>query len=120
MDWSKELQNATELQPAHRRHIYAVENYIIRVPLKANEPDSFAGLHDSYFTRLCDENLVNATRMVQEYTTIPVPRVIEYTPEMTVLERIEGIDLEQAMDRRISNHQLEGIKLQVREHIKQL
>jgi hypothetical protein len=119
MDWQKELQNATELQPAHRRHVYRVEKYIVRVPLKADEKDYFGDTHDPHFTRLCDENLVNATRLVQEYTTIPVPKIVEHRPEMTVLERIEGVDLEEAMD-RVSPRQLERIKLEVREYITEL
>jgi hypothetical protein len=40
-----------------------------------------------------------------------VPGIVEYTIEMTVIEQINGIDLEQAFG-RVSARQSEGIKLQ--------
>lgn len=84
-----------------------------------DERDYFGNTHDLHFTRLCDENLIYATRLVREHTTIPVPKIVEYTQEMSVLDRVEGIDLEQAQD-HLSSRQLEGINLQLREYITQL
>ena len=58
-------------------------------------------------------------RLVEEYITIPVPKIVEYNQDMVVLERIEDVDLEQVQD-HLSPCQLEGIKLQLQEYIKQL
>src|SRR5947207_9049251 len=119
MDWSKELQSAQELQPSHRRYVYGTEDFIMKVALKPHERDYFGNVHDVDFTRLLDENLVIATEVVQKYTTIPVPKVVHYAEGMTVLEKVKGIDLDEAWD-RVSPRQLTGIKLQLQEYIQQL
>jgi aminoglycoside phosphotransferase (APT) family kinase protein len=118
-DWSKELASARELQPSHRRHVRATDKYVMRIPLEPEERDYFDGTHDTAFTHLLDENLVLATKLVQEYTTVPVPKVIHYVPEMTVLEWIDGVDLDEAWN-RVSPRQLAGIKLELRDYIRQL
>lgn len=118
-DWSKELAGSRELQPSHRRHVRATDKYVFRITLKAGETDYFGNKHDPAFTRLLDENFMLATKLVQEYTTVPVPRVAHYDPQMTVLELVEGEDLDVAWS-RVSARQLTGIKLELREYIKQL
>jgi len=96
MDWTKELQTAQQLQPAHRRRVYATDKYVIRVTLKPGELDEFGSTHDYTHTILQDENLVLATNLVKSHTTVPVPAVVHFEEGLTVLEMKEGIDLEQA------------------------
>ena len=119
MDWSRELEHTYELQPAHRRKVLATEKYIFKVPLKRGEKDHFGGEHDPEFTRLADQNLYRATELVQEYTTIPIPKILEYSDEITVLEFVKGKDLESVYD-QISARQLAGIKLELQDYIRQL
>jgi len=118
-DWEKERQNAHELQPSHRRHVLGTEKYVMRIPLRLEETDYFGGTHDVELTRLHDINLVQATKVVREFTSVPIPNVIHYDRTMTVLEKIEGVDLDSAWD-RVSPRQLAGIKLELQSYIKQL
>jgi len=118
-DWTHEIAAARELQPSHRRRILATNKHVLRIPLKPEERDYFGNTHDIGFTSLLDENLVLATKVVREYTTVPVPQVIHYDAEMTILQMIEGVDLDSVWG-RISKRQLEGIKEELRGYIQQL
>src|SRR5579871_2577824 len=119
MDWSKELEHARELQPTHRRKVLATEKYVFKIPLKRGEHDHFGGEHDPEFARFTDQNLCRATELVQQYTTIPVPKIVQYSVDMTVLEFCQGNDLESVYD-QITPRKLAGIKLELKEYIRQL
>lgn len=112
MNWDKELERARELQPAHRRHVYATEKLVIKVALEPDEPDHFGDTHDVEFTRLLDENHALALSVVEQYTTIPIPKLLHHSEGVLVLEMIEGVDLDEAW-KRVSSRQLEGIKLEL-------
>ena len=118
-DWAHEIATARELQPSHRRRVLATNNCVLRIALKPGERDHYGNTHDPQFTRLLDENLVLATEVVRKWTTVPVPQVIHYDTEITVLKVIKGVDLDAAWS-RVSKRQLDGIKHELRGYIEQL
>jgi aminoglycoside phosphotransferase (APT) family kinase protein len=117
--WRRLLAEDRKLQPSHRRHVFRYNDYIVKVPLEPDEPDYVGQFHDPLRTALADENVLKSIDLVKEWTRIPVPEVVSSGPGFTVFKRIEGEDLETVWN-RLSTRQLDNIKIQLKECIRQL
>jgi Phosphotransferase enzyme family len=110
---------SNKLHPTLRRHIHRVGDHVIKIPLKLGETDLYNNTHDPRLTAVLDENAIAATRLVERYTSIPVPKIVHEGEVFTVWEYIDGIPMDMAW-KKLSGKQIESIKLQLRGFIAQL
>jgi hypothetical protein len=115
----KDCTESNKLHPSLRRHIYNVGRHVIRIPLKHDEPDFYGNSHNPQLTQLNDENAIAATRLIERFTSIPVPKVIHEGEAFTVWEYVDGVAMDTAWE-KMSSQQIESIKIQLRSFITQL
>src|SRR5271170_2502216 len=76
-EWLSLCREENKLQISLRRHIYQVDDYVVKIDLAANEPDEYGNVNDPKLTRLLSENAKAMTQLVASTTTIPVPQFVE-------------------------------------------
>src|SRR5271170_6511813 len=76
-EWLALCKEENKLQVPLRRHIYRIDNYVVKIDLAADEPDEYGDFNDPVITRLLSENAKAMTELVSNATTIPMPRFIE-------------------------------------------
>jgi hypothetical protein len=111
-----------KLHPTLRRHIHRVGGHVIKIPLKLGEPDFYNNTTHGSLTRLTsllDENVIAVTRLVQRHTAIPIQKLVHEGEGFTVWEYIDGIAMDSAWV-KLSEKQIQSIKIQLREFIAQL
>jgi Phosphotransferase enzyme family len=110
---------SNKLHPSLRRHIHRVGDHVVKIPLKPGETDLYNNTHDPLLTGLLDENAIEATRLVQQHTAIPIPKLVHEGEGFTVWEYIDGIAMDTAW-KKLSEKQIDSIKIQLRGFIAQL
>ena len=108
-----------KLHPSLRRHIHGIGRFVVKIPLKLGERDYNGDIHDPCFTRFLDQNAIAATILVDQYTSIPIPKFVHTAEEYTVWEYVEGVAMETAWE-KMAPRQIEGVKYQLRDYISQL
>ena len=76
-EWLALCKEENKLQIPLRRHIYRVDNYVVKIDLATDEPDEYGDFNDSIITRLLSENAKAMTELVGNTTTIPILRFVE-------------------------------------------
>jgi hypothetical protein len=113
-----------------RRHIYRVDNYVVKIDLAADEPDVYGDFNESRITRLLSENAKAMTELVNQTTTIPIPQFVEdgYVSGFngancyfSVWTYIDGYTLEERWDQLLtSTNQKEKLMEQLLGFVRQL
>ncbi|CAH0005042.1 unnamed protein product [Clonostachys byssicola] len=107
--------------PPFDRYIYVLPNYVVKKPLSIGETGYQGYQPDVRTVFQRDENEIEAMKLVQEYTNIPIPRVIHRGEGFNVFERIQGITVnEKSIRDSVNPRQREAIRLQVQGFIQQL
>src|SRR5208282_6089162 len=105
--WLALCKEENKLQISLRRHIYRVNNYVVKIDLAVNEPDEYGDFNEPEITRLLDENAKAMTELVAKTTTIPVPQFVEdgylsgnnaASRYFSVWKYIDGYSLEERWD----------------------
>jgi hypothetical protein len=111
-EWLALCKEENKLQPSLRRHIYRVDNYVVKIDLAADEPDVYGDFHNPRITRLLSENAKAMTELVNQTTTIPIPQFVEdgylsgfngANCDFSVWTYIEGCTLEERWDQLTTN-----------------
>ena len=116
VDYYHACDNSNKLNLSLRRHIHRIGRHIVKIPLQTTEQDYYGHCHDSRLTRLNNENAIAATELVQQFTSIPVPKLVanvQGEQSYTVCEYLGGIDMETAWE-KMSSSQIENVKHQLR------
>ncbi|RDW87050.1 uncharacterized protein DSM5745_03692 [Aspergillus mulundensis] len=111
--------------PPFDRCVYILKNHVVKKALQPGERGFDGYVPDTATVAQRDVNEIRALELVQEYTTIPVPKLVHegdrQRHRFNVFERILGITIfEGSVWDNVPPRQQEGIKLQVQEYIKQL
>ncbi|CAG9954271.1 unnamed protein product [Clonostachys rosea f. rosea IK726] len=107
--------------PPFDRYIYVLPKYVVKKPLSIGETGYQGYKPDVETVSQRDENEIEAMKLVQEYTNIPIPRVLHRGEGFNVFERIQGVTVnEKSIWDRVNPRQREAIRLQVQGFIQQL
>jgi len=127
-EWLALCKEENKLQVSLRRHIYRVDDCVVKIDLAANEPDEYGDFNDPSITRLLNENAKAMTELVANATTIPIPQFVEdgYVSRFdgtscyfSVWKYIDGDSLEERWD-QLTMQQKEKVMGQLHGYIIQL
>ncbi|CAZ80737.1 unnamed protein product [Tuber melanosporum] len=119
--WLSHCLDENMTHSAPDRRVYVSENYIIKKRLSRDE-NGHSGYVPIYSAvRQRDENEILALKLVQEHTSVPVPKVIHSGNGFTVFERFSGVTVDDKETwEKVTPKQREAIKLQVQGYIQDL
>src|SRR5579859_3511407 len=115
--WRRLCTNDNKLVPSIVRHVYRVENMVVRINMSPTEWNIFGKVNQNQtLIKLLEENYSRASELVNSHlgnSAIKVPRVVAREgDDLTVWEFIDGISLNQLVD-KITPRQWAGLILEL-------